>query len=77
MKRKIAPWVINGLGWGTAMFVFNALIMPWVRDEPILLRHFLIGVPIWVIGGLGFGWTNQWIQQRIAAKDQQKKAMRE
>lgn len=50
------------------MFVLGEFIMPWVRDEPITLRHILIGVPVWVLGGLAFGRTNQWIQQRIARK---------
>lgn len=76
MKKKIAPWVINGLGWGAGMFILMDLIMPWVRDEPIILRHVVVGVPILVIVGLAFGRTNQWIQQRMAAKHHEKKRIR-
>lgn len=56
----------------TTVISFRRLL----RDQPIVLRHALIGVPIWAIGGLAFGKFNHWMQQRNAAKDPGQKAPR-
>jgi hypothetical protein len=76
MSKKIPHWVINGLSWGAVMFTLMDFIMPWVRDGSIVLRQVLIGLPIWVVGGLAFGRFIHWIQQRNAAKDPGKRSMR-
>ncbi len=49
-------WVRQGLYWGLFMYVFMALMFPLIDGEGITLKKALIGIPIWTIGGLGFGY---------------------
>lgn len=50
-------WQKVGLSWALWMFIFMTFIWPLIDGEEITLKKTLIGVPIWVIGGLAFGWT--------------------
>ena len=49
-------WVIQGLFWGLLMYVFKTLMLPLINGEAMTLRKALIGIPVWTIGGLGFGY---------------------
>ncbi|MDF1698231.1 MAG: hypothetical protein P1U56_20450 [Saprospiraceae bacterium] len=50
-------WLKQGLSWGFFMFIFMTFLYPLIKDEPIESRNILIGIPIWTIGGLCFGYT--------------------
>jgi hypothetical protein len=50
-------WVRQGLFWGAFMYVFMTFMFSLIDGEGITLRMALIGIPIWTIGGLGFGYT--------------------
>ncbi|OBX22841.1 MULTISPECIES: hypothetical protein [Bizionia] len=50
-------WIKQGLSWGLFMFVFMTFILHLIQGEKITLWSVLIGVPIWTIGGMGFGYT--------------------
>lgn len=50
-------WIKQGLSWGLFMYVFMNLTYPFIEGESITLNKLLIGIPLWTIGGLGFGYT--------------------
>lgn len=50
-------WIAQGLSFGMFMLVFNDLFMPWVSGKEIKAVTFLVGVPIWLFGGLLFGYV--------------------
>jgi|SRR5690554_1897904 len=50
-------WIRQGLSWSFFMYVFMALMFPLIFGEIVTLNKLLIGIPIWILGGLGFGFT--------------------
>lgn len=50
-------WIEVGLGWGGFMFIIMSLIYPFVMGQIMTWYTILIGLVIWTIGGLGFGYT--------------------
>jgi hypothetical protein len=63
-------WVRQGLFWGLFMYVFTTLMFPLIDGEGITLRKTLIGIPIWTIGGLVFGYTMKIINGKNKPKTQ-------
>lgn len=49
-------WIKQGLFFGTFMYVFIALVIPLVSNKEISSQDLLIEIPIWLIGGLAFGY---------------------
>jgi len=56
-------WIYRGLIWGLFMFIFMTLLYPSLSEEPITMKSLLINIPIWIIGGLGFGYTLKLLNQ--------------
>jgi hypothetical protein len=50
-------WMKQGIFWGLFMYVFMILLFPLVDGEGLELRKALIGIPLWMIAGLTFGYT--------------------
>ncbi len=50
-------WIKQGLYWGIWMYVLMTLLFPIINGEKLTFINALIGIPIWTIGGLGFGYT--------------------
>ena len=50
-------WLKQGLSFGFFMYVFMTILFPIILKEEITSEDLLIGIPIWLIGGLGFGYT--------------------
>ena len=55
-KNTTKSWLRSGLLWGLFMFVSMTLIVPLIEQNPITLKSILIGFPIWLISGLGWGY---------------------
>jgi hypothetical protein len=49
-------WVKQGLFLGLIMYVLTTFMFPLITGQKITLGKVLIGIPIWTIGGLGFGY---------------------
>ncbi len=49
-------WIKNGLIWSLFMFMVMTFIFPLIISEPITLVTVLIGIPIWTLAGLSFGY---------------------
>lgn len=50
-------WISLGLGWGAFMLVGMGIIYPLLDTGEIDWRQVLIGIPLWTITGLAFGYT--------------------
>ncbi|WP_159800295.1 hypothetical protein [Flavobacterium sp. MK4S-17] len=50
-------WIKEGLTWGTIMFILMEILLPAIEDEEIGWRNFAVGIPIWLLGGLLFGYS--------------------
>ncbi|MEX2350024.1 MAG: hypothetical protein WD554_04030 [Flavobacteriaceae bacterium] len=50
-------WVASGLNWGAFMFVLMSIVYPYFTGGEITLKTLVLGVVIWTIGGLGYGYT--------------------
>lgn len=50
-------WVRRGLLWALFMYAAATFIYPLIAQEPITEISVLVGIPIWLIVGLGFGYA--------------------
>ncbi len=50
-------WIKQGMLWGLFMFVSMTFLWPWIDGSDITIRSIWIGIPIWALGGLGYGYT--------------------
>lgn len=50
-------WPATGLVWGGLMYGLTTFVIPLIGNENVTLASVFIGIPIWLIGGLGFGYT--------------------
>lgn len=50
-------WIKTGLGWGVFMFFAMSIAFPFLSGEEISLYSLWLGLVIWTIGGLGFGYS--------------------
>jgi len=49
-------WLKQGLSFGFLMYIFMTIFFPLMTKEEITQTDLLIGIPIWLVGGLGFGY---------------------
>ena len=63
-------WVFDGIAWGVIMYVLITFIFPitGIDDGPITLRKSLISIPVWLLGGLLFGFVMQKINAKYPKK---------
>lgn len=61
-------WAVYGILWGLFMYVVMTFIVPLIRAEEITTRQILTAIPIWLIGGLIFGYINKLIKDREAGR---------
>jgi hypothetical protein len=52
-------WVKFGLVWGTFMFLMMNIVFPLIDGNSLTIKSFIIGIPIWLIGGLIFGYVSR------------------
>lgn len=52
------PWIKTGFIWGAMMFICMEIIYPLIDGELTALG-LVIGIPIWALGGLLFGFFTQ------------------
>ena len=66
-------WLKLGFGWGGFMYVFMTLVNPLIDGDKINLKMILIGIPIWTIAGLGFGYTMKYLMGKRVKSETKKK----
>ncbi len=58
-------WLKSGLGFGLIMYVSLIIAFPLIKEEEITQRNLLLGLPFWIIGGLGWGYTMKiWMNKK-------------
>lgn len=50
-------WIIQGLLWGLSMSLILNLAVPYFGGEEITMSRTLIGLIVFLIGGLGYGYV--------------------
>lgn len=50
-------WIIQGLLWGLTMFAITNFAVPYFGGEEITMSGILIGLIVFSIGGLGYGYA--------------------
>ena len=64
-KMTTKNWLKMGLAWGLFMYLTMVFIFPFIMQEEITQKSMLIGIPIWLIGGLSFGFTMKiWMNRK-------------
>ncbi|MEP5613378.1 MAG: hypothetical protein ABJP45_14085 [Cyclobacteriaceae bacterium] len=60
VTHKKARWIRIGTLWGLFMFIAMFATMPLVSQTNYSWELALITLPIWLLGGLGFGYAMKW-----------------
>ncbi len=50
-------WVKEGLGWGIIMYFLMVIVLPFFSNEEITWAKVLIGLPVWLLAGLVWGYS--------------------
>ena len=61
-------WIKTGLSWGIFMFIAMSIITPYFEGEEITLKSIILGIVIWSIGGIGFGYSMKKIMNKTMNK---------
>jgi hypothetical protein len=68
-KNRTRRWLVSGLLFGLFMFIAIEILYPLIAEHEITLRALLIGIPLWLIGGLGWGYTMKIMMDKIERKN--------
>ena len=64
-KNSTKNWLKSGLIWGLFMFVSLSIVYPLIKGVEITQKNILIGIPLWLIGGLVWGYTMKiWMNKK-------------
>ena len=62
-------WLIEGLIFGLFMYVFNVILFPlFSSTDEITTKKLLVGIPVWLIGGLVYGLVMKFYYNRKQIK---------
>lgn len=50
------PYLKRGLTWALMMYIMMVFISPLIFNGKLTIQKALIGIPIWMIGGLGMAY---------------------
>lgn len=65
-------WIWQGFTWGLLMYITMTFLYPLFSDEPITWARALIGIPIWALAGLGFGYAMKQVMGVTGKTDPEK-----
>ena len=68
-KNKNRVWLISGLLFGLFMFTAMEILYPLIAEHEITPRALLIGIPLWLICGLGWGYTMKIVMNKLERKN--------
>ena len=60
VEHKQVSWIKIGLLWGVLMYVTIQLLNPLLLGKDYELVNFIVGIPVWLAGGLMFGRLMKW-----------------
>jgi len=59
-------WLTFGLFWGISMYFFSVFLFPYFSGEAIQIKKVLVGIPMWLICGLGMGYAMKMVYAQKA-----------
>ena len=59
-KNTTKHWLKSGLFFGLFMTVIMQILFPLIENKEITPKSILIGIPLWLICGLGWALTMKW-----------------
>jgi len=74
MKFEKNGWIVAGLAWGVVMFIFTTFGPSLLTGSEVTWIDFAIGIPIWTISGLGWGYFMKRYLIKQAQKNQKTEA---
>lgn len=74
MQFEKNGWIITGLIWGVVMFIATTFGPSLLKGSEVTWIDFAIGVPIWTIAGLGWGFFMKKYMMKQAEKKQKTEA---
>lgn len=64
-KNTTRNWLKAGLYFGLLMFVTMEIVSPLIANKEITLKSIFIGIPLWTICGLAWGYTMKlWMNKK-------------
>ena len=64
-KNTTKNWLKSGLFFGIFMYVTMTIIFPLIEQKEVTQKSLLIGLPLWLICGLGWGYTMKvWMNKK-------------
>lgn len=73
IKHENTSWVKTGIGWGGIMFILVTIVNPLIAGKEITLPMILIGIPIWIVAGLAFGYIMKYWMGKLNTTEIHKK----
>jgi predicted membrane channel-forming protein YqfA (hemolysin III family) len=68
-------WWKEGLSWGLFMFVLMGVLYPWLVGDGLSLQSVGMALPLWLLGGLGYGYSmHLFFRKKIAQLTAEKAA---
>lgn len=61
-------WIKQGLFWAAYMYLFMTFLFPLVFNESYSMTKILIGIPLWIIFGLIYGYSLKYFIERKRRK---------
>lgn len=52
-------WIKFGLIWGVFMFLMMNIVFPLIDGNGLDIKRVLIGIPVWIVFGLIFGYVSR------------------
>ena len=68
-KNTTRRWLISGLLFGLFMFIAMEILYPLIAEHGITQKALLIGIPLWLICGLGWGYTMKIVMNKLERKN--------
>jgi len=64
MNFKKLHWAAQGLIWGYTSFILSEITKYLIFKTEVSMLTLFVGVIIWSLGGLGFGYTMQYLRDK-------------
>jgi len=73
IKHENASWLKTGIGWGGIMYILVTIVNPLIAGKEITLPMILIGIPLWIVAGLAFGYIMKYWMGKLNTTEIQQK----
>lgn len=61
-------WLVSGIKWGIFMYIFMVIVFPFLIGDEITWKTLTLGIVVWLIGGVLFGYMMQFFMNKKPSK---------